>query len=1680
MKPSPTILRPLASLALALFGWTGLNTVAMAQLGYTINSSPPDLVATQSGSGTLNELITTPQPPMESSDWRFSRWTVNGTPALSPVGPARTQARVILSVDSTVITAVYLPSAQDIDGDTIPDWQEWRDFGTLNYNTASNNDGDEADTALERRRGWSPALVDIPLQGGISRAVSPSFRFHNVAAVYSYSIRSEPSGLMPPQMADVPPGTEVATPNPTSELQGYWFTHWTLNGTRQAGPNGASRTRLLAAITQDDTQFVAHFTHKDRDSDGDGLADWIELRSFGHLGTSANSDPDGDSLNTDVELGRGYDPGANDSQLVGGLARSASVSLNYHNPERWVYYSVRSSPIGLIDQSGLVPTNTVISTSNEDNERQGYRLAYWTVNDTPQVAANGYALTRIQVTLNVDYTKVVAHFIPKDQDGDGDSIPDWVELRHFGHLSQTTSSDPDADDFSIGDEQTRGYTLNVADQMLQGGVSRSASRKLTFLNPSLYKLFTLISEPAGFYLHSEVLEPGANVMTPNEFGPKQSYSFGYWTLNGVRQSGPTGVSRSRLQLTADEDLNVVGQFLLTSADSDADLLPDWWEAFYLGSLDRDRDSDPDGDAFSVGREYDRGLPPTVLDLAMEGGVSRTSSRTIAVHRPSILHRYVIRSEPSGLISRQEGVVASGETVSTPLLNGSSQGFSFAYWAVNGTRQAGPSGRALNRVTLSVESPAELVAHYVGDSTDNDGDGIRDAIEWLEYGTLAHEAGSDTDGDHLALSQEVARGYSASLSDLIYEGGVSRSSSKSVLMQLAAYNVYHPLSVIIDPPGGGAVSGSGRYKQGVTARLEAVVPPGVNGIFSHWSGHLSGNDNPAFVLMDEPHSVTAHFTIAAYRLKYASTPHGIVTGVLDQTVSPGTDGTMVTAIPDVGYHFVQWSDGHTANPRTDTNVNAPVDVAATFAINVYPVLFDLGSLGTRTGGGQLSQNIEHGSSAFAPEFTVAPHWRFTGWDFGFTTVTAAQIITAQFERITHAITLQVDPPQAGEAEGAGVRYEGENTIVSLQRAHSWKFLRWSENGIPVSPDISYEFPVSGPRHLVAHLEAFERSIDPTSTQRDLSAQSYTVAVTSNTTWSVTTRPSWASVSPVSGMGDGRVTVSLDANLTALPRSGFIRFNGFELPDLDHAITQLGGGIKLSHLHASHLKTAAKGKVSVTTSHYGLAWTALSNNDWLHITSGPSGSGNGDVLYAVDALTGTSPRTGTLTIGGKLFTIVQSTTTPKGELVVTLDGAGKVSGATLGATVLKYIGKSVTLTATPLTGNRFKHWTGSGFEFPPAAETRPSLTFIMGEKVQVTAHFEPDPFAAASPAGTLRGVSVSERKLDPTTNGLISLILTKSGAYTCSFKSADGSYYGRGTLTSSGSAEVWVKRSGREPVHLAVTMDAAPDTGAIVTARLASEIGPVLWIAQLDRVRVMPSRQKHPAFGAYTALLEPDPDHMDDFGIGHASIKVSATGGVLVSGSLPDGLAYTSSSAFLTNDTWPLFRAPYAKLGYLLGTVIWDGVTPAGGMTAAPVRWVKLPVSLKSKDLFYRDGFDMDLSLLSEFYTPPVKAPLLDIPMTQSNLVFSAFGAGLVANPLSRPVTLTPTNLLQTPLDIAKLKLSVKASTGVFSVSFTHDQTLKTVKGSGVFLQKSKTAAGVFRGTTGTAGSVLVEPTTSALP
>ena len=94
-------------------------------------------------------------------------------------------------------------------------------------------------------------------------------------------------------------------------------------------------------------------------------------------------------------------------------------------------------------------------------------------------------------------------------------------------------------------------------------------------------------------------------------------------------------------------------------------------------------------------------------------------------------------------------------------------------------------------------------------------------------------------------------------------------------------------------------------------------------------------------------MTANFAINTFSLTYTAGPNGSLTGDASQTVNYGEDGTAVTAVPDTGYHFVDWSDGALTATRTDTNVMADLSVTANFAIDTFSLTYTAGAGGSLT-------------------------------------------------------------------------------------------------------------------------------------------------------------------------------------------------------------------------------------------------------------------------------------------------------------------------------------------------------------------------------------------------------------------------------------------------------------------------------------------------------------------------------------------------------------------------------------------------------------------------------------------------------------------------------------------------------------------------------------------------------------
>ena len=144
------------------------------------------------------------------------------------------------------------------------------------------------------------------------------------------------------------------------------------------------------------------------------------------------------------------------------------------------------------------------------------------------------------------------------------------------------------------------------------------------------------------------------------------------------------------------------------------------------------------------------------------------------------------------------------------------------------------------------------------------------------------------------------------------------------------------------------------------------------------------------------------------MTYTAGANGSITGVSPQTVDHGSNGTAVTAVPNAGYHFVDWSDASTVNPRTDTNVTSDITVTATFAITSYTLTYTAGENGTITG--TTPQTVAHGSDGAAVTAVANVGYHFVDWSDGKTDNPRTDIavfgpisVTANFAITTYTLT-----------------------------------------------------------------------------------------------------------------------------------------------------------------------------------------------------------------------------------------------------------------------------------------------------------------------------------------------------------------------------------------------------------------------------------------------------------------------------------------------------------------------------------------------------------------------------------------------------------------------------------------------------------------------------------------------------
>ena len=316
---------------------------------------------------------------------------------------------------------------------------------------------------------------------------------------------------------------------------------------------------------------------------------------------------------------------------------------------------------------------------------------------------------------------------------------------------------------------------------------------------------------------------------------------------------------------------------------------------------------------------------------------------------------------------------------------------------------------------------------------------------LTYSTDATTGSVSGGGQYAYLSQVALTGQPAAHHHFVLWADGSEENPRTLTLTrdtvLTAHFALdtHSLGLVTATPERGTLAGEGRYAYGSQVYVSATAAYGYH--FSQWS---DGNtQNPRRVVVGSDTLLTALFGVNQYTLG---------TAVNNATMGSATSGgtydylTALTlqATANYGYHFVQWSDGATGNPRMLT-LTRDTSLTALFAVNQYYVNATADSGGSVSGGGWYSY-----LSPVTLHATAAEHHHFVRWSDGSTpnprqlTLTRDTTFAALFEADARYTIAAVSSDEAmGRVSGAGQYYAGSSVTLSATAAEHHRFRSWAD-------------------------------------------------------------------------------------------------------------------------------------------------------------------------------------------------------------------------------------------------------------------------------------------------------------------------------------------------------------------------------------------------------------------------------------------------------------------------------------------------------------------------------------------------------------------------------------------------------------------------------------------------------------
>ncbi|MBQ4199751.1 MAG: hypothetical protein II649_07695 [Kiritimatiellae bacterium] len=397
--------------------------------------------------------------------------------------------------------------------------------------------------------------------------------------------------------------------------------------------------------------------------------------------------------------------------------------------------------------------------------KSGYIFTHWSISAAQPIDNRDHLGRAKEVASFTLYEKttLTPNYLAEGEDSDNDGVADGWEIYWYGDLSKSASSDTDGDGFTFAEELAAGTDPLMLDESLPGGIVWQDGALVQY-NPDNLQAYVVRSEPEGalFTTRSDYLKPGTAIPIPSVSG-----DFAYWTIDGVRQADRHGRALDTLSVAMP---NTAIEIVAVSESDAAKRNSLYW----YGTASVAQDSDTDNDGFTFAEELAAGTDPLMPDESLPGGIVWQDGALVQ-YNPDNLYPYVVRSEPEGaLFATRSDYLKPGTAIPIPSVSGN-----FAYWTIDGVRQADRHGRALDTLSVTMPNTAiEIVAVSESDAAK------RNSLYW--YGSASVAQDSDTDNDGFTFAEELAAGTDPLMPDESLPGGIVWQDGALLEMNLQPY------------------------------------------------------------------------------------------------------------------------------------------------------------------------------------------------------------------------------------------------------------------------------------------------------------------------------------------------------------------------------------------------------------------------------------------------------------------------------------------------------------------------------------------------------------------------------------------------------------------------------------------------------------------------------------------------------------------------------------------------------------------------------------------------------------------------------------------------------------------------------------------------------------------------------